>query len=267
MILIEAEKSNPSLRRSLGVTDFRGDPKAFRMLDFEYPYGPPPEYERPGIEVREDLSVCRSSRPVDPLVHRRMNSYLYPAGAVKSVYAHAREKTMKHWNTLTTGFGLWNEKTGESGSQEKLQVHGSASSGSKPATSGPRPQPPAGLAPSPAAETSASQESTTSQARLPSSLGNSTGSITDIVGRFAPKPSDLLLDLSAFRKAFPRKSDIPPTPRGMVSIAGVVRLQGKAAVGIFEVYAWYDPATNQHRLLSTKFRRIIPREQYPRGGL
>jgi hypothetical protein len=235
------------------------------MLDFLYPAGPPIEYERPGIEVREDLSVCRSSRPVDSLVHQRMNNYLYPAGAVKSVYAHASEKTTKHWKTLVNGFGFWSEKSGESGSQEKLQMNGSASSDSKPTASGPGSQPSTGLAPSPATETSSSQESTP-QARLSASTGNSTGSITDLVGRFAPKSSDLLLDLSTLRKAFPRKSYIPPPPRGSCAVAGIVRLRGKAAVAVFDVLAWYDPATNQHRLVYASCQRVIPLKEYPRGG-
>jgi hypothetical protein len=259
------------LKGRLGKIDTE---RGMQWFDFIFPSGPPLEYERPGIEVREDLSVHRTTRPVDQFVHQKINNLLTPAGAVTSVYAHATEKATKHWKTLKSAAGFQSAANNESGSSSKFQITGSASDGSKPTAAGSSLQPSTGSAPTSPTETAPSQQSIAPAGLSAASQGNmSSGPINDLFGRFSPSlpsslppSSDLLLDLSTFRKTYKRTPLRIDPPRGTCVIQGMMKVIGTRAVATMDVTALYDPATGKHIIVRLQARHIIDRVQRPLGG-
>jgi hypothetical protein len=243
-------------------------------LDIIFPSGPPLEYEQPGFELREDLSIVRTTRPVDQVHHAKLNNLLIPAGAATSLFSHATEKIKMHWSSFKGALGSQNETKKGAGFPPELPPALLSSAASPSTTSGSPLQPPISHAPTSPSENATAKEPVSHTRLSTHSQGHTTvSSIFDLFSQFVTSPlsylppsSDLLLDLSTLRKTYkPQPMKIEP-PRGHCVVTGMVRVVGSRSVATLDVMALYDPASQTHKVMGINVKHFLDHQQFPRGG-
>ena len=98
---------NPHWIRRLGKVDTS---KGKVWLEFKFPDGPPPTYERPGIELTEDLEWRKATRPVDLSHHQRLTRLLYPKDVANALYNDTTKKARGLWKDFQVYMG-WHQES------------------------------------------------------------------------------------------------------------------------------------------------------------
>ena len=225
------------------------------LIDLKFPDGPPPEYERPGIELTEELEWRKATRPVEHAHHQRLDQLLYPTGASTAIYQDTKRRVSLTWNSLKTYMG-W-EGTPQAGTAQDVVQRVFAnppvttSSGASTPTPSPAPS-------SPTKEVS--QQSTAS-----ASPGETR---TKDAGFMLPDPKSLTLDLNQFRSDLRRASKPQHMygPRGTFAVIGLVEVWGDRARVTLNVTAFYDPKQGRYVALQGRVWNLVSLRQSPRGG-
>ncbi|KAF2281194.1 uncharacterized protein EI97DRAFT_389638 [Westerdykella ornata] len=220
------------------------DPRAGSfLLHLRYPHQPPIEYERPGIEILEDLSVQRSTRPVEEAHHHRLAALLRPVPSAQGLYAHIKGTAARVWDGIRSCLG-WS-------AQDDLHSKEAMSSGlpgsaalipSKPRLAR---DPPTG---SPAASSGHSAVSPPSSESIEASSQGDTPTRKLLI----PLAEIPRLDLGQFHRAFRNenarhqfKHGFSREPqRGAVVVKGEIEIRGSRGSAVALVTGHYDPKKN-----------------------
>ncbi|ORY15023.1 hypothetical protein BCR34DRAFT_196978 [Clohesyomyces aquaticus] len=271
----QGSSTRPDYIRRLGEIDPQ---KGYWWIELKFPDGPPQEYERPGIEITDDLRYRWTTRSVNEIHHQRLNNVLVPTAVAKSIYVDTKKKVERSWLGLQkyVGWGNTPSKPPESLPPPPPPPPPPTQQQSPPAgkTSG-SPTPPAAPANAPPAKESSSpsppQTPATSRKEPQKEPETSTSLESSVYKRFGvllPSPKTLTLDLSTFRRAFSRnqKPYVVEPPRGTFIVHGLVEVIGERAKLTLDVTAVYDPKVAQFVMFVSKLRSITDYRQEPRGG-
>jgi hypothetical protein len=238
-------------------------------IEFSFPDGPPLEFERPGLELTDELTLRKSSRPVNEVSHLRLTNILFPTAVANSLYADSKKKLGRTWVDFKVYMGWEQPKKSMSQLQQMLaslppnhppfSPQATASTTTSPAS--PTTPPPTGGALQPS---SSEKEST------PSTNAGSDPTYHDRFGLALPKPTATILDLSTFRNTFSKEHrknmmKMQP-PRGTFMVSGLVEIIGDRARMTLDVAAAYDPKMGKFVMLQAKLRTMTPYRQDPKGG-
>jgi hypothetical protein len=243
---------NPSWTQRLGPVDTK---KGKAWIELKFPQGPPIEYERPGIELTEDLEWRKSSRPVTDVHHRRLNRLLLPTEASNAIYQDTKRKVTVSWNELAVYMG-WAEKPPQGETISSVLKAGDNHNPSAPRM------------PSASATSTTSASTTTPDSKPPADAASPPEAKAKVLGFELPEPKALTLDLAQFQQDF-RKALKPAQmtiPRGCIHVLGLVEVYGARARITLNVTAAYDPKLNKYIGLSMTVWNIVEHRQTPKGG-
>jgi hypothetical protein len=246
-----ASKSAPWVAK-LGAID---EKKGKTWLEFKFPDGPPVEYERPGIELSEDLEWRKATRPVADVHHKRLNRVLYPTEVAHALYQDTKRKAELSWKVLRAQMG-WEEPPAPETVRSVVQR----------VLANPALPPSAGSSSAPTATSHAASGAPDSKQSTESA--SSLSSQSNELGFVLPDPKTLMLDLSSFRQNF-RKSFKPlqvQAPRGTFMVLGLVEIRGTRASITLNVSAAYDPKQGRFVGLKATVWNMIEYKQSPKGG-
>lgn len=225
-------------------------------VEVTFPDGPPVEFERPGIELTEDLQWRKATRPVEEAHHRRIEKLLYPTVAANALYDDTLRKGAQTWKIFKTYIG-WQEQT-KAETTEDLARRWAAASPFTKVDLGPSRTP---------TTTPGSPASANETQRAAASSSQSTSE--SLLGTFAlPDPKKVTLDLAQFRQDL-QKNNMKPNlqpPRGTFVMKGLVEVYGDRARITFDVSAAYDPVKGQFVTLDMRIWNFVEHRQAPKGG-
>ncbi|KAK3208537.1 hypothetical protein GRF29_77g1000491 [Pseudopithomyces chartarum] len=240
---------NPRFGMLLGSIDAK---KGHIWIEIKFPDGPPLEYERPGIELTEDLTLRKTTRTVHELHHKKLANILMPTNTLTSVLYDMKRRTLASWESLCNYTGL-SESSHSQDVVKKLFV--------TPATSDHPIQTPV----APNAPALPSPTGTEKQAAPPSPANPA----LDKLGLSLPDPKQVpTMDLSYFRHTLRRNKKpmaIEP-PRGTFIVSGLIEIIGDRAKMTLDVTSLYDPSIGKYVMLQARVRSMTQYKQKPRGG-
>ncbi|KAF2118124.1 hypothetical protein BDV96DRAFT_569283 [Lophiotrema nucula] len=258
---------NPHYMMRIGKID---PEKGAIWVEVKFPDGPPIEFERPGIEITEDLDFRWSTRPVHEVHHKRIGKLLMPTTAAHSLYLDTKTKVWKQWYDFKQFVG-WEETKG-SKAKSSPQIPGLPfpPTGAPSTKQNASATTPSVATPSATSETHQHPESGSpspgAQKDPNSPLGNPAYERFGIV---LPDPQAVKLDMTTFRMAF-RKQYKPPTweepPRGSFLVHGLIEIIGSRGKMTLDVAGAYDPRIGQYVALRVRLRSILDYKQKPKGG-
>ena len=252
--LVRTMCSAPAFAAKIGEVDHK---KGRVWIEFKFPDGPPPEYERPGYELTEDLEWRKATRDVEPAHHHRLNKVLFPTAAAGALYDDTRRKVERSWNDFAVYMG-WAEKSETFTVQQMMQQVMN-------------PSPPAGTATPSATAASSSPFGTSPPVAAQQSTTQSSPSAADTakdLGFALPDPKALTLDLGKFRQEFQKanKGTLPNVPRGSFGVYALVEVYGSTARLTLNVVAVYDPKAGRYVGLNAVLWNQAAHRQSPKGG-
>lgn len=255
MIRTQFQK-NPTWKARLGNIDVN---KGRAWIEIKFPDGPPIEYERPGIELTEDLEWRKATRTVEDLHHHRINRLLYPKDISTALYQDTKQKLQLSWKNFASyvGFGGNPEaETVQSVVQRVLANPPSPGVTINPDTT------PGALTPNPPESKAPSDSKQAAQAT------SSVSSRSSEVGFVLPDPKTLTLDLTNFRQDVKKnfKPYATQPPRGTFKVLGLIQVYGDRAQLTLNVAAVYDPKQNRFVGLQAALWNFRDHKQGPRGG-
>ncbi|KAF2869524.1 hypothetical protein BDV95DRAFT_577595 [Massariosphaeria phaeospora] len=257
----DAVSKSPAYRLRLGKVNMT---TGVAWLETKFPDGPPVEFERPGIEITEELTARWSTRPVNEIHHRRLSNILVPTAAANSLYGDTRVKVSRKWRELKRYVG-WDVKPQSTAPWTLVTgVPDSPSTGSH----SPRAATANSPAGSPLAPSTTNDHQAQSAPPTPSSQKESTPALSSSPD--APKRINIVLpNLSFFRRSFQKQyhplRDMQP-PRGTFIMHGLIEIIGTKARMTVDVAAVYDPKTARYIMLTAKMRSLTDLKQVPKGG-
>lgn len=232
--------------------------KGKTWVEFRFPDTMPDEYERPGIELTEDLEWRRATRPVEPSHHLRLERVLYPKEAAKALYQDTSKKAGRAWKDFKIYMGWSQESQTEAVQQLVKRISANPQSTLNKTTS---------MNPDPF---STSAKDTQQSSTTPSSAAPVDGPAKDLNGILLPDPKKLMLDLTQFRTDVRKASNTATTPmvipRGGFWVLGLIEIYGERAKLTLNVYAIYDPKQERYvgmRAVPFNFTEL---RQRPKGG-
>jgi hypothetical protein len=247
-----AAKKNPSWTTRIGAID---EKKGNAWVEFKFPDGPPREYERPGIELTDDLEWRKATRPVADMHHRRLGKILYPTEVANALYQDTKRKAHVAWKGLRAQMGWGEQPTPET-----------AQSVVRKALADPSLPPSAGISGTPVA--TSPPTSVASDSKQSAESASSLSSQPNELGFVLPDPKKLMLDVTQLREDF-RKSIKPvqlQPPRGAFTVLGLVEIHGTRAHITLNVTAVYDPKQRRYVGLKTAIWNVVEHKQSPKGG-
>ncbi|KAJ4344177.1 hypothetical protein N0V95_006292 [Ascochyta clinopodiicola] len=253
--MVRVAVSRSILAERIGEVDHK---KGRAWIEFKFPYGPQPGYERPGYELTEDLEWRKATRPVEPAHHHRLAKVFYPTAAAAALYQDTTRKAKRSWNEFAVQMG-WAEKTEPHALQQLVQQTPFPPSPTSAAT------PPATAAPAAPFGTSlpaAPQPSAPQSSPAASSTTKDTSSTL-------PDPKALMLDLGDFRQDFQKahkSTSPPPLPPGTFTVLSLIEIYGTKARMTVNVAGVYDPKQGRYVALSINLWNLAPHRQAPKGG-
>jgi hypothetical protein len=242
----------PQLVAKIGNVDTK---KGNLWVEFNFPDGPPLEYERPGIELTEDLEWRKATRPVEAVHHHRLNKILAPTAVASAVYKDTTRRAAKSWKTMKVYMG-WDQES-QTETVQQLVQRISANPRSSVTSAVPS-------STNPFSPTSA--KDTQSPAASPAPADEPTKDI----GIILPDPKSMTLDLTQFRQDFRRASISKPFPliatRGSIILRGLVEVHGDRVRMTLMVNAAYDVQLGKYTDVKIGAWNIAAQRQSPRGG-
>lgn len=228
--------------------------KGNRWIEFQFPYSPPVEYERPGVELTDGLEWRRTTRPVETAHHHRLHRLLYPTNVANALYADTKSKANAAWKSFRDYLGI--EKKPENVPLQTMFEHAVV------ATSG---TPSPGLSPS-----SSSPSPSTTQTPVSADSPPSVQNAAKDLGVPLPLPhlSSLVLDLKKFQQEVQKSSKPAPqlVPRGAFYVLGLIEIYGERSRLTLNVTAVYDPKQGRYVALGAKVWNLSEHRQLPQGG-
>ena len=250
IVLIRSQiAKRPVMISRLGKID---PSKGLAWIEFQFPSGPPIQYERPGIELTDSLEWRKATRPVEDAHLRRLDKIFYPKEAAAALYNDTAGKAEKAWKNFKINMG-WDQESKSETVQEIVQRIGANRQSGGQATS---------IAPNPF---SASADDT-QQAGVSPSVAPVDGPAS--IGFVLPNPKDMTLDLTQFRTklsaTLARFKGEPP--RGTFAVKGLIEIHGEVARMTVNVHGVYDPKIGQYVAIDLAPYTYVLHRQTPRGG-
>ncbi|MCJ1395108.1 hypothetical protein MMC18_007989 [Xylographa bjoerkii] len=252
---------NAHIRHELAglVGDFIGNMRQFQKflgapiqtrkywLDVDFPDGPPPEYERAGLEITDDY-VAWTVRPVSSINVSRLHETLWPKATFSSFWA----STQALWQLQVAKAKEFLNIKPEPDTKKPRFPPGymnlprlaqkNEDEPTQPALPSPQVKPPE--VPAPAAS--------------PLSTGPERAKILWPLPAI-PKPStEMATATMAFKRNLAKNWKAPsaPAPRGTFMVSGLVELQGPRGVCVMDVQAAYHPEESRWVVIAMGVRRI-----------
>ncbi|KAF1359535.1 hypothetical protein EJ07DRAFT_120155 [Lizonia empirigonia] len=252
--LVRTSCSTPAYVAKIGTVDHK---KGRVWIEFKFPDGPPPEYERPGYELTEDLEWRKATRDVEPAHHHRLLKVLSPTTTAAALYEDTKRKAKRSWDDFAVYMG-WAEKTEPHALRQMMQQITNPSPPTSPATP-----------PVTAASANPFGTSLPTATQEPAGPGSppSAGSAKDL-GFALPDPKALTLDLGQFRQDF-QKVNKPPIhniPRGVFGVHALIEVYGSKARLTLSVVGIYDPKVGRYIGLQANIWNQAAHRQSPKGG-
>jgi hypothetical protein len=258
---------HPHFKRALGTVDAK---KGRVWLEVLFPDGPPPEFERPGIEITEDLEVRSTTRPVHMVTHQRLERLLVPSPVAHSLYVDGKTRAWRSWQDFRTYIG-W-----ESDIEKRLNVKRKRDALGISATPGLPSSPTSpGTSSSPASDAKSTANDAPKQPVGPTSSPQqepaTQGEQNAASHRFLPSlptVGSMTLNLSVFHQTFRRQYKGPPKdiPRGALQVSGLIEVIGAKGKLDIDVRAIYDPKDGKYKSVDLTPRHFKEHRQRPRGG-
>ncbi|MCJ1380806.1 hypothetical protein MMC17_003915 [Xylographa soralifera] len=245
-------------------------------LDVDFPDGPPPEYERAGLEITDDY-VAWTVRPVSSINVSRLHETLWPKATFSSFWA----STQALWQLQVAKVKNFLNIKPEPDTKRPRFPPGYMNLPRLAQKNEDEPTQPA--LPSPQVK----QPEVAAPAASPISAGSERAKILWPLPAI-PKPSTEMATVTmAFKRNLAKnwKSPSAPAPRGTFMVSGLVELQGPKGVCVMDVQAAYHPQESRWVVIAMGVRRIqkrsVPnfvfdsqarsadkqiRKQGPRGG-
>ncbi|KAL8809735.1 MAG: hypothetical protein Q9200_003153 [Gallowayella weberi] len=247
--------AQPQMETILGKGN---QPKKY-WLDIDYPQGPPPEYERKGLEIGED-SISWTTRSVHPLNYARLQNALWPKALALSSWAACETIISIQYTRCKRllGFGSEPESSSLADSPEmslqKVQPNFSPQRQESAPTSE-NDEAPGGTS----AAGTVEQPQTS---RAPSESGISFQVVFPPPGM----AEDLAAATEAFQTTFARtwQPATAPPERGTVLFSGMIELVGPKGIVVLDTIGAYHAADSRWTKVSVAVRRMAPRKQGPR---
>lgn len=226
--------------------------KGIAWIEFQFPPGPPIQYERPGIELTDSLEWRRATRPVEDAHRRRLDKIFYPKAAAEALYKDTARKAEKAWKNFKINMG-WDQESKSETVQEIVHRIGANRQSSGQAT---------GIAPNPFSASA----NDTQQASVSPSAAPVDGPAS--IGFVLPSPKDITLDLRQFRTSLGAvlAKDKGEPPRGTFTVKGLIEVHGEFARMTVDFVGVYDPKTGQYVSMELKPYSYALHRQAPRGG-
>ncbi|KAL8950738.1 MAG: hypothetical protein Q9222_003235 [Ikaeria aurantiellina] len=249
----------PPIEKALGKGN---QPRKF-WLDIDFPDGPPPEYERKGLEISDD-HVAWTTRPVHPLHYTKLQKALWPTSLASSMWASYKTMASLQYAKLRGYLKPFSDpqaSSSESAEGPDLSLQDMHQKTTPQTQKSP--------------STSEGEDSTKKSDQGEASDQASTRAPTSDFSRLLPSypglPSmndDMTSAMSAFKKTFAqtwRPASTPPE-RGTVMFSGMVELVGPKGVAVLDVRGIYHAAESRWTNVGIAVRRIQSKKQSPRGG-
>ncbi|KAL1794654.1 hypothetical protein ACET3X_006470 [Alternaria dauci] len=229
--------------------------KGNMWIEFKFPDTMPEEYERPGIELTQDLEWRKATRPVEAPHHHRLNRTLYPKGVATALYHDTTKKAAKAWTDFKIYMGWSQESQTEAVQQLVQRISANPQSALNKTTS---------INPGPLSTTA---KDTQQPGATPSAAAPVDGPAKDLNSLLLPDPKKLMLDLTQFRTDL-RKSHKPPleVPRGAFLVLGLVEIYGERARLTLNVSGVYDPKLGRYVGMQFAPWNFVELRQRPKGG-
>ncbi|KAL8779394.1 MAG: hypothetical protein Q9213_006962 [Squamulea squamosa] len=249
--------SMPQMEAALG----KGNVPKRHWLDIDFPDGPPPEYERKGLEISDD-HISWTTRPVHPLHYMKLQKALWPTSLASSIWASYKTMASLQYAKLRTYLKL----SSESEPPKSTDSPGLSLPDMHQKMKAPKQEPDA---------TSDSDQPAVSTA--PNGTGGqplSSQSASDTWKPFQlrfPPPGtgeDLASAATAFKTTFSQTWQPASTPpgRGTVLFSGMVELVGPKGVAVLDVRGAYHAAESRWTTVAIAVRRMQSKKQSPKGG-
>lgn len=255
--MVRTAVDSPAYRAKIGEVDHK---KGRAWIEFKFPDGPPPEYERPGYELTENLEWRKTTRDVEPIHHHKLNKVLYPKAAAGALYEDTKRKAERSWNDFAVHMG-WAEKTEAITVQQMVQQIGNPSPPASPVVP---PATAASASPFDAALPGATQQ----PAGQPSPPA--AGSGKDLAGISLPDAKALTLDLGKFRQEFHKANHkgghFVHIPRGAFGVHALIEVCSSKARLTFNVIGIYDPKAGRYVGMHANIWNQVANRQTPKGG-
>ena len=248
--IIRNQCSDPEYAAIIGPVDHS---KGRIWIEFKFPEGPPPEFERPGYILTENLEWRKTTQDVDPRHHVRITRLLQPSAAATALYQDTKRKVGRTWNNLSVYMG-WTEKIETPTVQQMMQQTKSPSTPSSSAVSS------TSASPFNASPPGASQQ--------PAAQSPSPGADAEKELGFAlPDPKSLTLDLGQFRKDVRKKlPSVPYMPRGCFMAKALIEVHAEKARLTYQMIAVYDPKCGRWVWVHPILWNASKHRQVPKGG-
>lgn len=238
-------------------------PRKF-WLDIDFPDGPPPEYERSGLEITDDY-IAWTMRPVDAMQVSRLQAALWPRSVALSMWASY--KTL--WSLQ-----LARAKRFLSIDNDEMTLDSKGSADFQPTETGKNHQE---KYPNYAPDLFAENDETPA-APQPSSPNLSSAGEADPPSKAMQRlenlgvlglVADMTSAMDTFNHSILETWQIPHTPpeRGTVIISGLVELVGEKAICVVDVRAAFHPKENRWVAVGVGVRRLQAKKQVPKGGI
>lgn len=242
---------SPVLVARVGKIDMS---KGLTWIDFKFPDTTPDEYERPGIELVEDLSWRKTTRPVESAHHHRLNRLLYPKEAANALYKDTSNKAGRAWKDFKIYMG-WDQESKTETVQQLVQRIGA------------NPRSSANQMTSVTANPLSTSAKDSQQPGVPPSAAPIDGPAKDL-GLALPDPKKMTLDLSQFRTDFRKTFKQYPlvVPRGAFMVLGLIEVYGERAKLTLDVHAVYDPKQGRYVGMHIRPWNFVELKQSPKGG-
>jgi hypothetical protein len=248
---------SPPYKAVLGKIDTK---KGKMWMEFKFPDGPPIEFERPGIELTEDLEWRKATRPVEDLDHHRLNRILVPTEVANALYQDTTKKAAKSWKWFKIYMG-WDQGSKPDTVQQLVQEMDALVQRIDATTK-------SSSAATPSAPSNPLATSSTKDTEQPTSPPTEPVDGPAEKGFVLPDPKKMTLDLSQFRADFKKAFKPYPLqpPRGTFMVMGLVEVYGDKARMTLNVQAAYDPKQGRYVSMKSVIWNYVELRQHPKGG-
>ncbi|MCJ1478778.1 hypothetical protein MMC13_007462 [Lambiella insularis] len=221
-------------------------------LDVDFPDGPPPEYERAGLEITDDY-IAWTVRPVSPINISRLQGALWPQATFSSFCA----STQALWQLQVAKVKDYLNIKEESGSKRPRFPPGFMNVSQLPQKKDDDSSHPALAAP---------EERPSPSSALPVASGRA-NILWPLPGISKPSP-EMATATTAFKNNLAQhwRYASAPAPRGTFMVSGLVELRGPKGTCVMDVQAAYHPQESRWVAIAIGVRRIQKRKQGPKGG-
>ncbi|KAH9828752.1 hypothetical protein Tdes44962_MAKER09230 [Teratosphaeria destructans] len=264
-------KQHPIVQRQLGK-----DPKVGKYwLDISFPDGPPPEYERSGLEFGDGF-IAWSRQRISQEQQFRITRALWPQSVFNGVWASVKVLAGINYRRIKQALG-WEGKDPLSVEErykhavdvmerQKAAKEG-RSLGNTQTQDGTSESSPA-LPPSTSASSPPSQPPTPPTTKLP--FGLSVPPPKDLLPPFSSSiANDIPIAMTVFSHTLAKSWNMPKDaepPRGTFKVDGMVEVRGARGRMLFDVTSAYDPRQRKFVRVTAAVRGFKRWQQSPRGG-